>query len=84
MLQKFTKTFRVTDLDSLTNSNVRPGQWVECMGVRGQYLGTTRAGVVVIRYQNEGRKFGQGGTDRTKDARANAVMRDYARNYGAK
>jgi hypothetical protein len=74
----------VTDLDALALMQIKPGQWIECMGARGQYLGTTTTGTVIVRWQKEGRKFGQGGTDHTKDARANAVMRDYAKNYGAK
>lgn len=84
MAQKYTAAFRVTDLDALALMQIKPGQWIEAMGARGQYLGTTTAGTVIVRWQKEGRKFGQGGTDRTKDAKANAVMRQYARNYGAK
>lgn len=57
---------------------MKPGQWVMFdSGVRGQYLGTTRAGVRAIRYQKDG-KF-------TKvDARANKPLRAYAKIYGSK
>ena len=80
----FTSTLRVTSLEMLDAMKIKPGQWVSLMGARGQYLGKTSAGTIVIRWQSEGSKFGQGGADSTKDARANGTLRAYARNYGAR
>lgn len=58
---------------------IQPGQWVALDGLRGQYLGTTRAGTEVIRWQQEdGPKFAK------RDAQANKPLRAFAKRYGAK
>jgi hypothetical protein len=47
---KYTKTIK---LDTFANipASTKPGQWVQqADGVRGQYMGTTRAGVQVMHY----------------------------------
>ena len=56
------------------------GQWiVNDYGQRGQFLGVTWAGVVVVRYQqNDGAKFSK------RDAKNNKTLRAFAKNYGAK
>lgn len=49
-MQKYTKTIHVQSFADV-NSNTKPGQWVQqADGVRGQYMGTTRAGVQVMHY----------------------------------
>lgn len=56
------------------------GQWiVNDFGQRGQYLGLTSAGVIVVRYQQSDKaKFSK------RDAKNNATLRAFAKNYGAK
>lgn len=62
---------------------LRPGQWVHnASASRGQYLGTTRAGVVVIRWQAG--KFSKQGASPQTDAKQNRTLRQYAKTYGAK
>lgn len=58
--------------------SLRAGQWIVTdMGQRGQYLGTTQRGTVVVRWQQRD-KF-------TKvDAKANKPLRIFARIYGSK
>ena len=58
--------------------DMKPGQWVRFdSGVRGQFMGITRAGVIAIRYQKDS-KFGK------TDAKANKALRQYAKIYGSK
>lgn len=72
---KFQSTKFVT-LQSLENNPPKVGQWVSIDGAaRGQYLGKTRAGVVVVRYQRDK------GFDKI-DARNNAALRDFALGRG--
>ena len=81
MFQRFQSTrliFTETDFASM-----RPGQWVKnTAGARGQYLGTTAAGVVVIRWQHG--KFGTQGANVRTDARQNGTLRRYAKVYGSR
>lgn len=57
---------------------LRAGQWVITdMGQRGQYLGTTSRGTVVIRWQ-------QSETFKKVDAKANRPLRQFAKVYGSK
>ena len=61
--------------------NIKPyfkiGQWVEdATGCRGQYLGKTDAGTIVIRWQNE--KFTK------RDAVNNKHLRRFAVTYGSR
>lgn len=76
MFQKYQATVSVfsdADFDS-----IKPGQWVRTVGgARGQYLGKTSAGVVVVRWQPG--IFGD-----KRDTRNNATLRQYARDYGAR
>lgn len=81
---KYTSTVRITDLSMMKAMSLKPGQWVNIMGARGQYMGTTAAGTDIIRWQSEGRKFGQGGTSTKTDAVNNGRLRQYAKSYGAK
>jgi hypothetical protein len=73
----FTSTKFVT-LQQLENNPPKVGQWVLIDGAtRGQYLGRTRAGVVVMRYQNG--KFGS-----KADTESNHYLRQFAKVNGAK
>ena len=59
-------------------SRIKPGQWVRLeSGSRGQYLGTTAAGVTVVRYQS-------GAFGAKRDTKGNALLREYARINGSK
>jgi len=58
--------------------SMKPGQWFAWNnGARGQWLGKTRAGVDVVRYQSD--KFGK-----VSDLTQNKTKREYAKRYGAK
>lgn len=49
-MSKFTKTMQVQSFANIPAST-KPGQWVQqADGVKGQYLGTTRAGTQVMHY----------------------------------
>lgn len=59
-------------------AGMKAGQWIKFdSGVRGQFMGITRAGVIAIRYQKDS-KFGK------TDAKANKALRNYAKIYGSK
>lgn len=73
----FVSTQFVT-LKSLENNPPKVGNWVLIDGLtRGQYLGKTRAGVIVVRYQNG--KFGS-----KADTKSNHYLRQFAKVNGAK
>ncbi len=75
-MQAYTSTVFISCLSQL--DSIKPGQWVAFdSGNRGQYMGKTRAGVQVIRYQQN--KFGQ-----RKDTTSNHLLRQYAKINGAK
>lgn len=63
-------------------ANLKPGlqigQWVKDINcdIRGQYLGHTDTGTIVIRWQNA--KFSR------RDAKNNKHLRRFAKTYGAK
>lgn len=61
-------------------NGIQPGQWVRLEdGTRGQYLGTTAAGSVVVRWQQQDApKFAK------RDAQANKPLRAFAKRYGAR
>ena len=47
---RYTKTLKIESFANIPAST-KPGQWVQqADGVRGQYMGTTRAGVQVMHY----------------------------------
>jgi hypothetical protein len=70
---KYQKTILVSSI--LGFSHIKCGQWIQLeTGPRGQYLGTTASGSQVVRWQN--------GTFKTKDAKANAPLRHFAKIYG--
>ena len=56
---------------------IKPGQWISIDGqTRGQFLGKTKAGVIVIRYQS-------GNFGAKKDTQSNHLLRQYAIINGA-
>lgn len=78
---KFQSSILVSVTAELWNrKDIKPGQWFRSMdGTRGQYLGTTSTGNVVVRFQNH--KFGTKGDGR-QDARDNKTLRNYAKAFG--
>ena len=74
---KYTEAKFVT-LATLENNPPKVGQWVLIDGaIKGQYLGKTGAGVVVMRYQSG--KFGS-----IADTKSNHYLRQFAIVNGAK
>ena len=60
------------NLQSIENNPPRIGQWVKMdSGIKGQYLGKTKAGSIVIRWQNG--KFGS-----IADCKSNHHLRQFA------
>ena len=73
---KYSKT--ITIFSELQFDSMQVGQWFRWNnGARGQWLGKTRAGVDVVRYQSG--KFGN-----KSDLAHNALKRFYAKLHGAK
>lgn len=72
---KFVKTQLFTGTES-----PKIGQWVKTeLGQRGQYLGKTTSGTIVVRWQHsDGVKFSR------RDAVNNHHLRAFAKQYGAK
>jgi len=71
--QKEITIFNAQQFDSM-----KPGQWFKWhLGSRGQYLGTTSAGVDVVRHQAD--KFGK-----ASDCTRNKLQRNHAKLHGAK
>jgi len=76
-MAKFVKTVLVSSIGAFRGVG-QVGQWVQLeTGQRGQWLGTTAAGVEVVRWQTEGKVFS------TRDALANAPLRKFAKVYGS-
>lgn len=77
MQNRFVNTLFVT-VKSLETNPPKIGNWVIVDGqTRGQYLGKTKAGTIVIRYQNG--KFGS-----KADTKSNHYLRQFAKINGAK
>lgn len=75
-MAQFAKTLFVINAANL-KPQLQAGQWVQdSTGVRGQYLGETDAGNIVIRWQNG--KFSR------RDAINNKHLRRFAKTYGSK
>ena len=75
---KFINTVKC-DIFNLSANSLHVGQWISdnATGSRGQFLGVTARGIVIVRWQKDG-NFAR------RDARANAPLRKYAKIYGAK
>ncbi len=77
MQNRFENTKFVT-LQQLEKAPPKAGQWVLIDGAtRGQYLGRTSAGVIVMRYQNG--KFGS-----KADTASNHHLRQFAKVNGSR
>ena len=76
---KYGKTLALANVANLRTDLIKPGQWVRDINsdVRGQYLGKTDTGTIVIRWQNG--KFGK-----LADTKSNKYLRQFARVNGAK
>ena len=74
---QYTTTKLVSTSDDIAFKNMKPGQWI-CtdMQQRGQFLGITDSGAIVIRWQRQ--KFAK------RDAINNKHLRRFARTYGSK
>ncbi len=77
MKNQFKSTVYVT-LQQLQDNPPKAGQWILIDGqTRGQYLGKTRAGVIVVRYQNG--RFGS-----NADTKSNHYLRQFAKVNGSR
>lgn len=79
MQVKFGPTLMLSNIADLRTDYIKPGQWVSDIncGIRGQYLGKTRAGAIVIRWQNG--RFGS-----KADTLSNLLLRAFAKVNGSK
>ena len=79
MQNKFGPELFLSNVANLRTDQVKAGQWVRDLntGIRGQYLGKTTAGVIVIRWQAD--KFGK-----LADCKSNHHLRQFAIVNGAK
>lgn len=74
---QYTTTKLVSTSDDSVFSRMKPGQWIATdMQQRGQFLGITDSGAIVIRWQRQ--KFTK------RDAVNNKHLRRFARTYGSK
>lgn len=76
-MARYVKTVTIHSVQGF--DGIKPGQWF-CWangGSRGQYMGTTRAGVDVVRHQ-------QGTWGKPSDTARAKLQRAYAVKYGAK
>jgi hypothetical protein len=75
---KYGKTLLLSNLVNFKHEFFKAGQWIADTntGVRGQYLGVTDTGTIVIRWQNA--KFSK------RDAKNNKYLRRFAKTYGSK
>ena len=74
---KYGKTLFLLNAANINAKHLQAGQWVQdATGIRGQYLGKTDTGTIVIRWQNG--KFAK------RDAMNNRNLRRFAKIYGSK
>jgi hypothetical protein len=71
----FKPTIDATGFAPLDFQRIKPGQWVEVFGVRGQYLGVTRSGCVTINYNKA--------PDMKRQFTSNRPLRQFAILHGA-
>ena len=73
---RYGQTLFLLNFDNI-GSQLQAGQWVrDCEGSRGQYLGRTDHGTVVVRWQR--------GKFQKRDAVNNKHLRNFAVTYGSK
>lgn len=79
MQKQYGPTLFLSNVANLKTEFIRPGQWVSDIncGIRGQYLGKTNSGAIVIRWQSG--KFGK-----HADTKSNHLLRQFAIVNGAK
>lgn len=79
MQNKYGPTLFLANVANLKTDNIKAGQWVSDIntGIRGQYMGKTTHGTIVIRWQNN--KFGK-----LADCKSNHYLRQFAKVNGAK
>lgn len=71
------KSTRYVTLQQLQDNPPKAGQWILIDGAtRGQYMGKTNTGVIVVRYQNG--KFGS-----KADTKSNHYLRQFAKVNGS-
>ena len=72
---KYGKTLFLLNAQNIRG--LQPGQWVQdATGARGQYLGKTDTGAIVVRWQN--------GKVEKRDAMNNRNLRRFAKVYGSR
>lgn len=72
----YKRTRFVDPTDESVFRKLHPGQWIKTdMGQRGQFLGVTDRGTVVIRWQHDNFK--------RIDATNNKHLRNFAKTYGS-
>jgi hypothetical protein len=78
MQNRFGPELFLANVANLKTDQIKPGQWVRDInsGIRGQYLGKTQAGTIVIRWQNN--KFGS-----KADCQSNHLLRQFAKVNGS-
>lgn len=79
MQNRFGPELFLANVANLKTDLIRPGQWVRDInsGIRGQYLGKTNAGAIVIRWQSG--KFGS-----KADCTSNHLLREFAKVNGSR
>jgi len=79
MQNHYGKTLFLANVANLNTDLIKPGQWVKDINsdVRGQYLGKTAHGTIVIRWQHG--KFGK-----MADTKSNNLLRRFAKVNGSK
>lgn len=79
MQSKFGPELFLANVANLKTDFIKPGQWVRDInsGIRGQYLGKTNSGNIVIRWQDG--KFGS-----KADCTSNRLLREFAKVNGSK
>lgn len=79
MQNQYGPTLMLANVANLKTDFIKPGQWVSDIncGIRGQYLGKTKSGAIVIRWQNN--KFGS-----KADCKSNNLLREFAKVNGSK
>jgi hypothetical protein len=73
---RYTSTVNASGFSNAQFQTLRVGQWVNVFGSRGQYLGITRAGVVVVNYKTSQ------GEDMKNHIKANKPLRGFAKLKG--
>jgi exonuclease VII large subunit len=81
--RQYTATIHAEGFNVQQFKTLQPGQWVSLYGNKGQYLGVSRAGVVVVNYriQQTGSGTAQGETLK-QHLKASKPLRQFAKIKG--